>query len=200
MAKRKPNIPSFEIVPDAWKSPLGPYVQAPTKYGNRWYKVNPFTGEEPWVDDPSTPNFQESEEDPLPDGFAEIFGLQPISGDFHSQDNPSKAFRLAMLYWVQNLGYFKQAGPPDWLEQKQIDLIHATTVFWGLGIGKFYEGRYGFMMRFSDSGFPRFETSVHAARFAIHQVIAGFQIMSLNRGVVPEKRHPFVPPGEWPDA
>ncbi len=197
MIKRKPNIPSYKTVPDLWKAPLGPYVQSPVRYGERWYKVNPFTGMTPWVDDPNTPNYQEPVEVVFPEGFVAIFGPEPVSEDFHSEDNPSLAFRLAMRYWNQNLTHFKQAGKPEWLSQGEFELIQSTTVFWGLGVGRIYEGRYGWMMRFPDSGFPRFETHVHSAMIGIHQVISSFQIMSLNQGIVPEKRHPYVPPGEW---
>lgn len=44
----QPNTPRYQDVPDSWKWPIGPYQQAPEEFGGEWWKVNPFTGSEPW--------------------------------------------------------------------------------------------------------------------------------------------------------
>ena len=62
----------------------------------------------------------------------------------------------------------------------------------------FYEGRYGFMVRFSDSLVKSFETSAWGAIRATQNVVAAYQIRVLGQGMAPEKRHPFVPPRLWP--
>jgi len=54
------------------------------------------------------------------------------------------------------------------------------------------------MTRFPESGIRDFEAMTWTALNASQLVVAQYQLRLLDRGVVPEKRHPFVPPIAWP--
>ncbi len=79
-------------------------------------------------------------------------------------------------------------------------LADQTFQFWDMGRPRFYEGRYGFMAGFPESIFHNFEAPAWAALRASHHEVAAYQIRALNRGFVPVKRHPFVPPQLWPKS
>ncbi len=182
-------IPSYDTVPDHWKSPVGPYRQAPPEYGGRWYMVNPFTGPAPWKND------RPREPETVPAGLEAIFGGRPEVRDFMDQPNPSEAFRVATVGWEQDLKYFKSAGPPEWASGEEIELADGVSRFWDMGAPHFYEGRYGFMARFPQSKLPRFEATAWAVINAMHHEVSAYQIRLLNSGIQPEQQHPFVPPG-----
>ncbi len=183
------GVPHFTTVPEAWKRPFGPYEQAPAEHGGEWYKVNPFTGPEPWK------TFVKIVAN-LPVGFASIFGLRPKSEYFHDARNPSTAFRTATDLWEQDLKYFKSSGPPEWASDSELALVRDTFKFWNMGEPFFYEGRYGFMTRFPNAGpYTPFEASAWGAIRQPHQEVSAFQIRLLQDGLLPTKLHPFVPPG-----
>ncbi len=184
-------VPRFKEVPDHWRYPIGPYRQAPPEFGGEWWMVNPFTTEEPWKN-------QAGPAEQLPEGFAEIFGPRPKVSDYLDTPKPSESFRIATLQWEQDVKYFKTAGVPEWAKESEHSLAEQTFRFWEMGSPRFYEGRYGFMARFPESLFRNFEAPAWAALRATHHEVAAYQIRSLNRGIVPTKRHPFVPPQLWP--
>lgn len=187
--------PRFKQVPEHWKQPIGPYRQAPPEHGGEWWLVNPFTTAEPWLNQGTT---RPSEEPPP--GFVEIFGPRPKSSDFHNSTNPSLLFRLATVQWEQDLRYFKQAGVPEWATPEQVSEAGVVAQKWDMGMPRFYEGRYGWMARFTESQIREFESSAWGLLNAIHVQVAAYQIRLIDRGIIPKKRHPFVPPHLWPDA
>jgi hypothetical protein len=183
--------PRFQDVPEHWKYPEGPYRQAPAEYGGEWWLVNPFGSATPWLVRPI------AKED-LPAGFEEIFGARPGASSFRETPNPSLYFRMALVDWEQSLRYFKQAGTPEWASAENLGA--AATVFesWAMGRPRYYEGRYGWSARFVDSAIPEYEAAARAALESTHLVVAQYQLALLERGEVPEQRHPFVPPQVWP--
>ena len=80
------GVPRYKEVPEHWRSPIGPYRQAPAEFGGEWWMVNPFTTEEPWRNE-AGPTEQ------LPDGFLEIFGPRPKVSDYLDTPKPSDSFR-----------------------------------------------------------------------------------------------------------
>ena len=161
-----PGTPRYEDVPEWAKSPLGPYRQAPAEYGGEWWFVNPFTGPEPWI-----PRASQSEQ-VLPDGFAEIFGLRPQAKDYTSTNK----FYAARLRWEQDLKYFKGAGVPEHLDVAEIERVGDIYEEWGMGRPLFYEGRYGWKVRFPDSRIPNFEANPEGMIRAPHVLVAQYQI------------------------
>ena len=182
----QPFTPRYQDVPDTWKWPLGPYQQAPTEFGGDWWKVNPFTGPEPWrpVEASSSP------EPEIPEGFTEIFGARPDASDFSS----ARSHKAAEMRWEQDLKYFQRGGIPGGFDQAQVDLASGVFEKWDMGRPQFYEGRYGWMARFPDSAIPDFEANVTASLEVSHIVVAKYQARQLLHGVTPRVVHPFVPP------
>lgn len=191
-----PHVPRFAAVPESAKYPNGPYRQAPQEFGGEWWLTNPFTGTEPWrtqgaATSPSGGGTTtEPDLAPLPDGFVQIFGERPKMADFDSRTD----FKIAVGQWEQDLRHFKQAGPPPEFDQEKIGLASGVFEAWGLGEPKFYEGRYGWMARFPDSGFGDFEINANTAIEYTHQAVSSFQMRQLQEGVMPAVRHPYVPP------
>ena len=180
----QPNTPRYQDVPDVWKWPIGPYQQAPEEFGGEWWKVNPFTGSEPWKPVAGSQRTGPTEE------FLAVFGPRPEARAF---DNVS-AYRAARGRWDQDLEFFKRSGIPEGFDESQVE--RATNVFeaWGMGRPAFYEGRHGWAVRFPESGLPTFEANASTALGYSHLIVAGFQIRQLLNGVDPGERHPFVPP------
>ena len=84
-------MPHYSEIPDHWKQPVGPYRQAPQEFGGDWWLVNPFTGSEPW-------NNQPRPKEPLPEGFTSIFGPRPQLADYLNTPNPSQTLtRISIL-------------------------------------------------------------------------------------------------------
>ena len=187
------STPRFQEVPEQWKHPLGPYRQAPAEYGGEWWLVNPFTTDEPWAAQSQVATRE------LPAGFVEIFGLRPKISDFSETPNQAFAWRVAVDLWEQDLRYFKRAGIPEWASLEQVAVAEEVTRSWDLGPARFYEGRYGWMARFPESRLRAFESSAWGVLHVTHHVIAGYQWRLLEQGIVPDKRHPFVPPHVWPE-
>ncbi len=183
----QPNTPRYQDVPDAWKWPIGPYQQAPEEFGGRWWKVNPFTGSEPWRPVEASAGSRPSEPT---EEFLAVFGSRPEARDFDGVT----AYRAARGRWDQDLEYFKRSGIPEGFDESQV--APATNVFetWGMGRPAFYEGRHGWAVRFPESGLPTFEANASTAIEYSHLIVAGFQIRQLLNGVDLAKRHPFVPP------
>lgn len=181
------SIPCFVEIPEAWKAPFGPYQQAPPEFGGKWFKVNPFTGPEPW-------KIEVSVKDVLPVGFEDIFGPRPRSEDFRDEPNPSRAFRVATETWEQDLKYFYAVGPPEWATPEQVALAADTARFWDMGTPAFYTGRYGSMVRFPEAyPYTRFESTAWSVINAMHHEVAAYQIQLWQEGFMPDGRHPFVP-------
>ena len=185
--------PVFDTVPEHWRHPVGPYRQAPQTFGGQWWLVNPFTGPAPWSTTRSDIAAAQ-----LPAGFVELFGSRPRSQDYHSASNPSLAFRSALAIWEQELQHFKQAGYPEWATPDAWLEAVAAFEYWGMGRPQHYEGRYGWTTRFPQSAVRDFESMTWTALNASQLVIAQYQLRLLDQGVVPSKRHPFVPPIAWP--
>ena len=183
----QPNTPRYQDVPDVWKWPIGPYQQAPEEFGGQWWKVNPFTGSEPWRPPAESAGSRPSEP---AEEFLAVFGPRPEARDFDGVT----AYRAARGRWDQDLAYFKQSGIPEGFDESQVE--RATNFFetWGMGRPAFYEGRHGWAVRFPESGLPAFEANASTALGYSHLIVAGFQIRQLLNGVDPAKRHPFVPP------
>jgi hypothetical protein len=187
---RAPHLPRFSQVPDTVKHPLGPYRQAPAEFGGDWWYVNPFTGTEPWLNiDPPAASL--TEEGPVASAeFLSVFGERPTSA---TSNNP----RIDVIEWDQNLEHFKGVGIPEGFTQEQVDAANQLYESWGMGPATFYEGRYGWRAHFANG----FEASPHTAIEVPHLVVAQYQTqMALLEGLEPEVRHPFVPPGVWPDG
>jgi hypothetical protein len=194
-----PHVPRFADVPESAKFPNGPYRQAPEEFGGEWWLTNPFTGTEPWrtqgsatspsggenTSEPVDPNLV-----PLPDGFVGIFGERPRMANFDSRTE----FKIAVGQWEQDLRHFKQAGAPPEFDPEKIGLASGVFEAWGLGQPKFYEGRYGWMARFPDSGFADFEINANTAIEYTHQAVSSFQMRQLHDGIMPGVKHPYVPP------
>ncbi len=187
--------PRFKEVPEHWQAPMGPYRQAPTEFGGEWWLVSPFTGEEPWRTQGAA-----VAEKPAPEGFVEVFGERPRVSDFRGTASPSAAFRAAMAQWEQDLRYFKRAGVPEWTDADAIAAASRVYVAWEMGTPRLYEGRYGWMARFTDSAAPDFEVPAFTAIEAPHLVVARYQIRRLEGGDQPTVKHPFVPPALWIDG
>jgi len=172
-------------VPESWKSPAGPYKQAPPEYGGKWWYVSPFTGEEPWTrfspEAVAAHKAQQAEANQLPDGFLEVFGPRPNN-------------RFERVRWEQDLKYFKQPGPPPDVPPEQLEQISETTQAWGMGEPRYYEGRYGWYARFPQSAFPDHEVPLTGLTMGLHQSIARYQVKLIQSGHEPPTRHPFVPP------
>jgi hypothetical protein len=179
-------------VPDSWKHPEGPYHQAPAEYGGEWWYVSPFTGSEPWktqgVKTESTAAKAKAGQS-FPDGFLETFPKPE-----RSQFKDSNDFVHAKSRWEQDLKYFKRAGIPEGVPRDQIDAATAIAQQWGMGTPKFYEGRYGWMVRFPESKIPTFETDLNGVTLGMHQTVARYQVRMMQNGMRPTTRHPFVPP------
>jgi hypothetical protein len=196
-----PRYDSNELPAEA-KYPFGPYRQAPAEFGGQWWLVNPFTaphGIMPWVLEAGGGNVPK---DRLPDGFEAIFGPRPLSQDFHKAGGVS-AFQAATGLWEQNLAQFKQAGYPlnnlpEPYTAEEFKLAADVFVAWEMGSPRFYEGRYGWVVRFPASRLPDYQSGAFGAIKYSHLVIAEYQVQLLQRGVVPTKHHPFVPPQLFP--
>jgi len=185
-------VPRFEDVPDHWKAPTGPYHQAPPEYGGEWWFVNPFTGPEPWKRE-----MRKRKKEELPRGFEEVFGPRPKPSDFPKR-NRFSLWRTALTRWEQDLEFFKQAGVPEWADPEQVEQVTAIFEAWGMGAPKFYEGRFGWMARFPESPIDDHEVSAWGSLNTPHLHVSNFQVRLLQDGIVPEMRHPFVPPQLWP--
>lgn len=179
-----PHLPRFSEVPEEAKFPAGPYRQAPPESGGEWWYVSPFTGPAPWraLDAAKAPPTAALETEPVPAGFEEVFGPRP-----------ERSNRTALAQWEQDMSYFQQTGIPDGFDAAQVDA--ATTEFeeWGLGKPVFYEGRYGWQVRFPDSQLPSFETTAATALLVPHIVIAQHQARSIQEGATVVRHHPWLP-------
>lgn len=185
----------FKDVPGHWKHPEGPYRQAPGEYGGEWWLVNPFTSPTPWLT-----RSKASRQERLPDGFEGLFGPRPEASRFRDTPNPSLYFRIAVTKWEQDLGHFRRAGTPEWLDEQSLRTAAQVFESWEMGRPQFYEGRYGWSARFPGSSLPEFEAAARAAIEATHLVVAQYQMALLDAGITPSKKHPFVPPQAWPNA
>jgi hypothetical protein len=162
---------------ETWRNPPNPsglYRQAPPEHGGNWWRVDPFTGPTPWDRTPPA-------EKPLPPGFEDAFGKRP--------SEPT-----ALVRWLQDLEYFKGVGVPGWTDADAVNAANHDFVAWGMGNGRFYDGRYGWMVRFPDSRIPTYENSAWAVLNTPHLVIAHYQTRLIEMGERPSPLHPFVPP------
>ncbi len=182
------RVPHFSDVPDAAKHPAGPYMQAPEEYGGEWWLVNPFVGTEPWIT--ATIEIPESGGPAdLPPDFTRIFGDLPARRSGESYGD----FRSRSVNWKQNLEHFHGGGFPEGFDTEEIALASSTFEAWGMGEQQFYEGRYGWRVRFPDSEIPEFEFNVQAAITVPHIVIARYQVRQIREGTTPTEFHPFLP-------
>ena len=184
--------PHFETVPEHWKHPEGPYQQAPVQHGGHWWLVNPFGSTTPWLTQSKPPK-----KEILPAGFEEVYGPRPQAQDFRGKGYPGN-FQVALADWERNLKNFKGGGPPPWASEQAV--IDATRVCeaWGLGKPRFFEGRYGWSAMFVAAEIPDFDAPAQQVIESTHLLVAQYQLALLAAGIVPEKRHPFVPPDMWP--
>ena len=177
-----PHLPRFKEVPESAQYPLGPYRQAPPEFGADWWLVNPFTGAEPWraLEFVNGPAKAALETQPVSEDFVRVFGPRPKTG-------------TAAVQWEQDLSYFQGTGLPDGFNEAQSEAATAEFEAWGLGKPVFYEGRYGWQVRFPDSQLPMFETTASTALLVPHLVIAEHQVRSIQEGVTPSRYHPWLP-------
>ena len=181
----------FAEVPGHLKSPLGPYVQAPPESGGEWWYANPFIGPRPWlILEPRT-----EVPETLPAGFEELFGPRPA----RTRTDNSVDFAAKTNQWEQSLKHFKGVGIPDGIEPAEIDALRDTMEKWGLGEPRFYEGRYGWRVRFPDSRAPSFEMNPKTLVTAPQLSVSMYQIRLLKDGILPEPLHAMVPPGAVTD-
>lgn len=173
-----PHLPRFKEVPESAKHPLGPYRQAP---GGDWWLVSPFTGPAPWLALDASSNPKKAlESEPLPIGFEQVFGPRPGGS-------------TAAAQWEQDLSYFKGTGLPEGFDEVHLEAAKAEFEAWGLGEPVFYEGRYGWQVRFPESQLPTFETTATTALLTPHIVIAEHQVRSIQEGVALVRYHPWLP-------
>jgi hypothetical protein len=189
--KLAPQLVRFADVPQDVKHPQGPYRQAPPEFGGEWWFVNPFTGPEPWLalERAKNPPVAELETEPVPAGFLQVFGARPKLSDVHSHSQ----LHTATVQWEQDMSYFKQIGVPEGFDQSQVDAATVEFEAWGMGKPVFYEGRYGWQVRFPDSQLPSFEAGAAGALLVPHLVIAQFQARSIEQGVTVARYHPMLP-------
>ncbi|MCG8650847.1 MAG: hypothetical protein MI861_13495, partial [Pirellulales bacterium] len=158
--------PRYKDIPEHWQAPMGPYRQAPPEFGGEWWLVSPFTGEEPWRTQGG--GIAEPE---LPPGFLDAFGPRPRIRDFLNEPNPSLALRIATTAWKQALRYFKQAGIPEWTDAVAVAEAVRIFVAWNMREPVFYEGRYGWMARFSRSDVSSFQAPALTAIETPHLIV-----------------------------
>lgn len=170
----------FEDVPESARYPLGPYRQAPSEFGGKWWLVSPFTGETPWAAE--FPGAVPSG-DHAPADFVAVFG-----------ERPTRAGGAAQLSWDQDLKHFRGVGIPEGLSPEQVAAAGDVFEEWGLGRPVFVEGRYGWSAYFPDSQVEGFQAKPFTAVQAPHLVVARYQIRMSQQGDNPVERHPFVPP------
>jgi hypothetical protein len=179
---RAPHLPRFKDVPQSAQHPLGPYRKAPQEAGGDWWLVSPFTGPEPWValNAPKNPSKAAAATEAAPEDFVRVFGARPEAG-------------TPAVQWDLDLSYFQGTGLPEGFNEAQLEAAKAQFDDWGLGEPVFYEGRYGWQVRFPDSPLPRFETTASTALLTPHLVIAEYQVRSIQEGVELGRYHPWLP-------
>jgi hypothetical protein len=177
-----PQFVRFAQVPESAQYPLGPYRQAPAEFGGEWWVVNPFTGPEPWraLEIASAAATAALETPPAAEDFVRIFGPRPET-------------RTDAAQWDQDLSYFQGSGLPEGFNEAQLEAATAEFEAWGLGEPVFYQGRYGWQVRFPDSQLPMFETTASTALLVPHLVIAEHQVRAIQEGVTPARYHPWLP-------
>ncbi len=177
-----PHLPRYRDVPQSAKYPLGPYQKAPQEYGGDWWLVSPFTGPEPWLALSAANNSSKAalETGPVPAGFEKVFGPRPDRG-------------AAAAQWDQDLSNFQGTGLPEGFNEEQLAAANAEFEAWGLGEPVFYQGRYGWQVRFPDSPLSTFETTASTALLTPHIVIAEYQVRSIQEGIDLGRYHPWLP-------
>jgi hypothetical protein len=106
---------------------------------------------------------------------------------------PRPETTTAATQWEQDLSFFQGTGLPEGFNEEQLEAAKTQFEEWGLGEPVFYQGRYGWQVRFPDSQLPTFETTASTALLVPHLVIAEFQVRSIQEGVTPSQYHPFLP-------
>lgn len=177
----------YDTVPDNWKRPIGPYVEAPGNCGGGWYYVSPFN-QQPWLK--KCDDFQSPTQVTIPPGFEGIFGPAPKQSDFSTYPE----YQRVRDQWLQDLKYFKQSGVPEWVTSPLMQEAFSVARAWKMGDPKCYEGRYGWMCRFSTSQVEKFEIPASLTFLNIHQAVAIYQVTLANVGVKlgQDEIHPFV--------
>ena len=177
-------------VPEAWKSPVGPYRQAPPEYGGEWWLVNPFSGAEPWL----LLDRKAPVPEVLPEGFERAFGPRPKWRDYPTR----RALQHDVVVWEQAKKNFIQAGVPPWAGERQLQIAAGALTTWGMGVPAYYEHRFwGWMARFVESKLPTFEMNAHTTILHTHLVVPNYQVELLQQGIEPEQRHPLISPEIW---
>ena len=182
-----PLFGQYSDVPDAWKSGppfFGPYVQAPENCGAKWYPVSPFS-QQPWLRECS--DFVDPKKRDLPAGFVDVFGPEPV----RLAGESTFAYLPRLNKWLQDLQYFRSAGPASEFDAAAIADARRTYADWKISDPKFYTGRYGHMVRFVDEDR---QFGAHETVFAPHYVIAYIQSKQLQEGKKLDRVHPYVPP------
>lgn len=183
----------FKDVPESWKYPNSNYRQAPAEFGGEWWYTDFVTGPEPWKTEAFVPAY--------PAGFLETFGPRPTLSEFRGLPNPRALWDAARNRWDQDLRYFQKAGWPDWPEitPERVQIVESEFQVWGMGTPRPYLGRYDWRVRFPESQIRDFEAGVYGAVTAPHLDIVRYQVRLLvDYGVVPARKHPWVPPQLWP--
>ena len=189
------QVPRFESVPEAAKSPQGPYRQAPAEFGGEWWLVNPFSGPQPWVRAAEiTVGAGQADIVPPPDDFLKLFGPRPD----RTQSSSRGEHVIKTFVWDRELANFEGVGIPDGFTEEQVRTAADAMKEWGTGEPVFYKSRGVWITRFPDSQLPQFQISPETAIKA-PQVGAGvYHVQAILRGVEIENRHPLVPSGVFP--
>jgi len=156
-------------VPSGWQqSNGGPYVRHTDGY---WYYVSPFN---------PTPWAVAQQPTPLPPGFLEMFGAEPV-GDIGIKTK-----------WHQDLALFVRAGAPHWISPAVRSQADKVCQGWGMGAGRYYVSTRADLVRFPNSAIASFEVAAHLMATHPHIVVAMYQLECANLGIRVEKVHPFV--------
>jgi hypothetical protein len=171
--------PRKPTVPENWRWPLGPWKQAPPEYGGEWWQVwGPFGHPRPW----------EIEGQPLasapPADFVAVLGPRPHRNDLFYGE------------WNDNLKDWKGVGLPPWMTQADLDTANEVYGAYEMGKAVVYEGRYGWRLRWPETGHFEFEGDArsHIMTGAMHHKVAEFQDFLRNKGLPVPRPHPFLPP------
>lgn len=178
-------IPTFASVPDSWKFPYGPYVQAPAEHGGEWWPKNPFYGDEPWL--------SRAPEVVYPEGFLEVFP-EPVASDFQDYPVPVNAFKTARSMWEGERARFKRGGYPEGMDASSFDRVRPALLHWGLNDPVLYESTYGWVVTFPDNDFGvvAFKSSIELVLEQVDLVIAAFVLRAMRDDIYTGPPYPLI--------
>lgn len=176
----------YPTVPDSWKSPQGPYRQAPAEYGGEWWFTSWTTGEEPWK---TQLGFKRPEpEQTYPGGFVDIFGPRP--------DKPRVGEDSTVwAKWHQDLKNFIGLGGPKEPGKYEPWSARDLCLDYGIGAPHYYNTiSTGYRVRFplGPLGLDYGDISAKGFLNHPHLFIAYYQQKAIEEGHEFEKVHPLL--------